>query len=304
MQLDILWLVVALIIIAIGVMLVNRGWRNRDNTSVANDVETQHKHGLPILARDEREFDKHQVDTSDDDALSNMAAAVSSAPTMVVGQREPLMPTELPTQAPQNEQVQAVQADQQTAPQTTQAYAFESPEYKQPQVSNADIVTEFDQQSPVLDRHLNEQQEFDEDHNPLQDYTDTLTVVITPQYGVGISGRKVLEIARNYGLKYGVMSMFHRHESEDGRGDRWFSMMAEDKNGPVAFDLNTLADDNFTSLILFLVIPHNQLLRGFDSMVSTANLLSQELNAVLTDENRNRLDEDYFVRLRAILANQ
>lgn len=299
MQLDILWLVVALIIIAIGVMLVTRGWRNRDNTSVANDVETQHKHGLPILARDEREL-APKVDTSDDDALSSMAAAVSSAPTMVVGRSELTLPTEQTT-APEPMPVATPEPSATPAPASPELTMHPS---KQPQVQTEQMSAAFDQQSPVLDRHLNEQQEFDEDNNPLQDYTDTLTIVITPQYGVGISGRKVLEIARNYGLKYGVMSMFHRHESEDGRGDRWFSMMAEDKNGPVAFDLNTLADDNFASLILFLVIPHNQLLRGFDSMISTANLLSQDLNAILTDENRNRLSEDDFVRLRAILANR
>ena len=38
----------------------------------------------------------------------------------------------------------------------------------------------------------------------------------------GLPGCTVLEIVRTYGMKYGVMNLFHRYENEDGTGDLWF----------------------------------------------------------------------------------
>lgn len=288
--LNILAILLAIAVLIVGIYIIIRGIRSNNNE--LDNSKSNQKHGLPILARNERQL-HHDHQGEDEDALSSMAAAISSAPAMVMD--EPVAPATVTTSTQtDSEQMDIGESDDVATTETT---------FDGLSVPSQQINKSFEQQSPVLDRHLDEQQSFDESTNPLQDYTETFTIVITPQFGASISGRQVLDIARNYGLKHGSMNMFHRHEYEDGRGVRWFSMMAEDKNGPTAFDLNTLADDYFDSLILFLVIPHKQLLRGYDSMVSTAGLLAGDLNAILTDENRMRFDAESFDRLRAIFAN-
>lgn len=165
-------------------------------------------------------------------------------------------------------------------------------------------VNDFNQNSPMLDRHLIEQQTFDQNNDPLLHAQDTVTIVITPrnQY-VGLSGKEVLNIVRNYGLKYGVMNMYHRYEREDGMGDLWFSMMGVDYSGVQVFDLNTLPDAHFTGLSLFLSLPHPHALRGFESMVSTARMIAKDLNADIHDEEGYLLDDNYIEKIRLQVAD-
>lgn len=168
----------------------------------------------------------------------------------------------------------------------------------------AEVTNDFNQNSPILDRHLIEQQTFDQNNDPLLNAQDTVTIVITPrnQY-VGLSGKEVLNIVRNYGLKYGVMNMYHRYEREDGMGDLWFSMMGVDYNGVQVFDLNTLPDAHFTGLSLFLSLPHPHALRGFESMVSTARMIAKDLNADIHDEEGYLLDDSYIEKIRLQVAD-
>lgn len=275
-------MLLAVAVVLLGIYVFVRGLRLKNDTLENGQPNT--KHGLPIIPRDEREFESQDDAPDTQDALSNMAEAMQATPIDTLN-TAPVAPAD--------------QSVQPSSVPTTQIVA-NAPNEKQVQMDQVD--NGFHEPSEVLERHLDEQQAYNEANNPLGHYDGMVTIVITPQFGAGISGRKVLEISRNYGLRHGAMNMFHRHEMEDGRGERWFSMMAEDSNGPVAFDLNTLADDHFTGLILFLVFPHNQLLRGYDSMVSTANMLARELNAVLTDENRTLMDDEAFARLRGILS--
>lgn len=279
------WLVVMitllLLLICCALWLVARGiyLNNRMTESLG---EIQYKHGLPITPRSDRDLESlaepadQEVDQVEADALSDMAAAAMATTQVADGDKPHIQ-----------QQVDLAQ---------------DSPEIIQVPAKN--IADGFAQQSPVLDQHLNQRQKIDEEDNPFNGYEDNLTFVITPKHGTGINGRQILQIAKNYGLKYGAMNMFHRHEGEDGRGVRWFSVMAEDKNGPTVFDLNTLPDTSFISLILFLVVPHQQPLRGYDSMVSIARALAKDLNAVITDENRNLLNEEYFASCRLYFGNQ
>ena len=163
----------------------------------------------------------------------------------------------------------------------------------------------FTQNSPVLDRHLEQQQAFDQDNDPLLNAQETVTVVITPknQYS-GLSGRAVLDIVRAYGLKYGVMNMYHRYEREDGTGKLWFSMLGVGYDGLVeGFDLNTLTDSHFSVLSLFLSLPHPHALRGFDSMVSVAQMIAKDINADVHDDEGYILDGTYLAKLRAKVAD-
>lgn len=164
---------------------------------------------------------------------------------------------------------------------------------------------DFIQNSPVLDRHLEEQQAFDQDNDPLLHAKEIVTVAITPkdQYN-GLSGRAVLDIVRSYGLKYGVMNMYHRYEREDGTGKLWFSMLGVGYDGSVeGFDVNTLTDSHFSALSLFLSLPHPHALRGFDSMVSVAQMIAKDINADVHDDEGYILDGAYLAKLRAKVAD-
>ncbi|WP_294035144.1 cell division protein ZipA C-terminal FtsZ-binding domain-containing protein [uncultured Moraxella sp.] len=264
------WMLLAVVVMLLGLYVLVRGLRQKNDTLEHGD--TKFKNGLPITPRDERKF----TDEPESDALSDMAKVMQATPVSALSQERDEPKTEY---AP----AQAIQT-------------------RAEQISINDVDNGFDESAPAIERHLDEQEAYDEANNPLENCEETVTIIITPQYGATILGRKVLEISRNYGLRHGVMNMFHRHEMEDGRGDLWFSMMAEDSNGLTAFDLNTMADAQYNSLVLFLTIPHNQLLRGYDSMVSTANMLARELDAILTDENRMQLDDESLDRLRGILS--
>lgn len=205
-------------------------------------------------------------------------------------------PTEI--QVDTDDTVHVEQAEQ------PQAVFAESKEPKEPKETFAEISNDFSQNSPMLDRHLIEQQAFDQNNDPLLNAQDTVTIVITPrnQYA-GLSGKEVLNIVRNYGLKYGVMNMYHRYEREDGMGDLWFSMLGVSYQGVQAFDLNTLADSHFSGLSLFLSLPHPHALRGFESMVSTARMIAKDLDADIHDEEGYVLDDAYVEKMRLQVAD-
>ena len=98
------------------------------------------------------------------------------------------------------------------------------------------------------------------------------------------------------------MNLFHRYENEDGTGDLWFSMMGVGYEGVCAFDLNSLPESHFMGLTLFLALPHPHALRGFDSMVSVAHMIAQDLSADILDEQGNLFDDTYFAKLRSVVA--
>ncbi|UNU72635.1 cell division protein ZipA C-terminal FtsZ-binding domain-containing protein [Moraxella nasovis] len=177
-------------------------------------------------------------------------------------------------------------------------------DHPQESVMHVETVEEFEQDSPILARHLSKQSAFEQNNDPLMNAQSTITIIISPRDGgVGISGRRMLELAHTYGLKYGVMNMFHRYSNTDGTGDLWFSAMGITYDGVLAFDLNTLADDHFTGLALFLSLPHPYALRGYDSMVGIAKMIADDVNADLCNEEMHLIDDAYLARLRAEVAS-
>lgn len=278
------------LVILFGLWLIIRSMFAKD---FEGDTKTlAYKDGLPILPRDERGQSVTPTDaqladgTSSDtelapkaeskaDALSSLAMVASQDPSITYAQETQINPVD-------EAEVDSIKKER-----------FAEP------------LNEFTQNSPVLDRHLEEQQAFDQDNDPLLHAQETVTVVITPkdQYN-GLSGKMVLDIVRAYGLKYGVMNMYHRYEREDGTGKLWFSMLGVGYDGSVeGFDLNTLTDSHFSALTLFLSLPHPHALRGFDSMVSVAQMIAKDINADVHDEEGYILDGAYLTKLRAKVAD-
>lgn len=288
-----LWMWVVLVVIVVGALLLLSAILRPSKTKYTEVSDVQHKDGLPITPRDERTLPEqtataHAGDMVEptEDALSSMAAAATSSTTVA-------QPT-----AWANVQNETITTDEPTTFAPTQddiPYVYESSEQES---------SRFEQNSPLLDKHLTQQEAFDRNNDPLLGVQDTITIVIAPRDNfAGLSGKTVLKIVHDYALKYGVMNMFHRYEHESGSGDLWFSMLGVTDEGVQSFDLNVLAESRFNSLLLFLSLPHPHALRGFDSMKETAQMLAHELQADLCDEHGCLLDDVELGKLRAIAAN-
>ncbi|OOR89632.1 hypothetical protein B0181_06600 [Moraxella caviae] len=302
MQTDVIWIILALLALVVGAFVVLRHFTSR-GSAPAEQGDTQFKDGLPITPRDERELP--QTSQDDEDALSSMAAVAASSPvvTSPTVATSPVMNT--PADTPSTSAALENAADDlAVSDNAIDAQSQANPSDVEPSAQMQALDAQFEQNSPVLDRHLSAQQDFEQKNDPLLNAETTITIVIQPRGNfASLSGQKVLELVRAYGLKYGAMSMFHRYAYEDGSGDLWFSMLGLDYDGVREFDLNTITSNHFTGVILFLPLPNPHAQRGFDSMVEVAKMMADELDADLLDENHSPLDDVELAKLRAQVIN-
>ncbi|MBQ0722084.1 MAG: cell division protein ZipA [Paraperlucidibaca sp.] len=98
----------------------------------------------------------------------------------------------------------------------------------------------------------------------------------------GIPGRLLLEHLLQYGLRYGDMAIFHRHEHPTGQGAILFSLAQAMEPG--TFDIDTLSRDNVPGVSLFLGLPGYKCLVAYDLMIDTARRLSSALQADMLDD--------------------
>ncbi|WP_367104591.1 cell division protein ZipA C-terminal FtsZ-binding domain-containing protein [uncultured Psychrobacter sp.] len=160
----------------------------------------------------------------------------------------------------------------------------------------------FDDSSPILDQHLSEPVD-QAQNSPLINAQDNINITILPhQYSdrpqMVIRGRDLLELVDKYGLRFGAMNMFHRYEQKDGTGMLWFSMMGITENGIAPFDPHRVATNVYSGVVVFLSLPHPQALRSFDSMMSIAYMMADDLNAMILDENNEPITPEYKQQLR------
>jgi len=96
-----------------------------------------------------------------------------------------------------------------------------------------------------------------------------------------IHGRKLLELLLQFGLRYGDMHIFHRHEHPAGQGDVLFSMAQAVEPG--TFNIETLERDLVPGVSFFMSLPGVKSTLAYDLMVDTARRLAHELQAELLD---------------------
>ena len=268
---DKLIVVLIVLVMLVGAFIIMQMLRSK--TYKGDDKSLEYKDDLPILPRDQRTIQNMLTSSNEPaqeieepDALSNLAMVVSK-----------------------------MELSEEDAPKNTNSSNQENLVH---------MSNEFTENSPYLDRHLDKQKHFDQNNDPLLNAKDAVTLFISPRHSAsGLSGKEVLEIARVYGLKYGVMNMYHRHENEDGSGGLWFSMLGVGRDGVQDFDINTLMNQQFRGLSLFLSLPHPHAMRGYDTMVTIARLIAKDLNADIHDEEGYVLDDDYFEKLRLQVQN-
>lgn len=149
---------------------------------------------------------------------------------------------------------------------------------------NVSEIEDFDGESSILDLHLTEQQRFD-DESALANAESIIALNVYPNIRFALSGDKTLKILLKYGLRYGEMACFHRYENTDEPSQLMFSVLRITDEGHAGFDLETLSTEQVHGLAFFLALPHNDVQKGYDTMVSIAGLIAREIDGTVYDEN-------------------
>ena len=142
-------------------------------------------------------------------------------------------------------------------------------------------ISEFEDESSILDEHLHEQQRVDEE-SALSTAVDFIALNIYPERRV-LSGEKTLKVLLKYGLRFGEMACFHRYSQDDSK--LLFSVLQITDDGAAGFDLETLSTEQVKGLAFFLALPHSDVQNAFDTMDSISRLIAREIDGTVYDQN-------------------
>lgn len=148
------------------------------------------------------------------------------------------------------------------------------------QIEKAEI-SEFEDESNILDAHLYEQKLVD-DESALATAETYIALNVYPD-SRALSGEKALKVLLKYGLRFGEMACFHRY-SEDG-SRLLFSVLQISNDGAAGFDLETLSTEQVKGLAFFLALPHADVQIAFDTMDSVSRLIAREIEGTVYDQN-------------------
>lgn len=157
-------------------------------------------------------------------------------------------------------------------------------------------ISEFNDESSILDAHLHEQKIVDEE-SALSNAETIISLHIYPQ-GRVLSGDKTLKVLLKYGLRYGELACFHRY-SEDG-SKLLFSVLQMTDTGMEGFDLETLSTQEVKGLAFFLALPHSDVQNAFDTMDSISRLIAREVDGLVYDQNQ----QEFTPQLREFWRHQ
>jgi len=180
-------------------------------------------------------------------------------------------------------------AEQENKPETVEV-AEEEKEPKAAEFSlNSNIekaeISDFNDESSILNAHLHEQKIVDEECS-LANAETIISLHVYPQ-GRALSGEKTLKVLLKYGLRYGELACFHRY-SEDG-SKLLFSVLRMADTGMEGFDLETLSTEEVKGLAFFLALPHSDVQNAFDTMDSISRLIAREVDGLVYDQNQQEM---------------
>jgi cell division protein ZipA len=113
---------------------------------------------------------------------------------------------------------------------------------------------------------------------------------------VPFDGERLLKAVSGYGLRFGEMGMFHRHEHPNCHGNVLFSMARVDETG--AFDLETMGAEFIPAITLFMALPNEQPYVAYDTMVDTAKRLANEFCGQALDQQHQPLNRQLIQHYR------
>lgn len=112
----------------------------------------------------------------------------------------------------------------------------------------------------------------------------------------GFLGRELLGCLLQYGLRYGDMSIFHRHENPSGQGGVMFSLARAVEPG--TFDIDDMEMQLIPGVTFFLQLPLPNSLVAFDLMVDTARRLATDLDGCVLDAGSQEISPEQLARWR------
>lgn len=246
----------------------------------------------PAAARVEPSLNEEVVDNIAPEAEQKEAVKVE--PTLTeTAQPETKAASPLDTQVVAEEAAKTEEnttsAEQENKPETVEV-AEEEKEPKAAEFSlNSNIekaeISDFNDESSILDAHLHEQKIVDEECS-LANAETIISLHVYPQ-GRALSGEKTLKVLLKYGLRYGELACFHRY-SEDG-SKLLFSVLRMADTGMEGFDLETLSTEEVKGLAFFLALPHSDVQNAFDTMDSISRLIAREVDGLVYDQNQQEM---------------
>ena len=274
----ILGIVVAVVIMLLGIRLLLK-----KPTEVAPSLETDlHIHPdsqQPVIPRHVREQLQTDTELRKEPVLSEVEAPAD-------GKAEQAEPVAEPIANESSEQKAEVQIVREVTVSTAVIAEAVKAEEKSPELSLNQIekaeISEFEDESNILDAHLHEQKLVDEE-SALATAETYIALNVYPD-SRALSGEKTLKVLMKYGLRFGEMACFHRYSEDDSK--LLFSVLQIGNDGAAAgFDLETLSTEQVKGLAFFLALPHSDVQNAFDTMDSISRLIAREIAGTVYDQN-------------------
>ena len=139
------------------------------------------------------------------------------------------------------------------------------------------------------------------DTDAVPEYNEVLVINVVAKPDREFSGVDLLPVLLTCGLRFGDMSIFHRHLDADTRSPVLFSV-ANIVN-PGTFDLNQISAFSTRGLCFFMTLPNvANNMQAFDKMLEVAQQVRIALDGDLKDDNRSVMTaqtiEHYRQRVR------
>ncbi len=125
---------------------------------------------------------------------------------------------------------------------------------------------------------------------------DFIVLHVLPSVTGVFSGEMLLRLTLGYGLRFGDMQIFHRHEHPSGRGEVLFSMANAVEPG--YFDIDTLTMTDCYGVSFFMTLPGFSSIQAYDLMLDTARRLAHDLGGEVVDQQRLPLSIQLAEHLR------
>ena len=119
-----------------------------------------------------------------------------------------------------------------------------------------------------------------------QPVEEVVVISVFAHDDIGFDSADIMRVILACGMRFGDMDIFHRNESDDGKGAVQFSMANAIKPG--IFDLNNMEGAYTPGITFFLSLPGpKDSLKAFEYMLETAQCLAKNLNGGLKDEQHS-----------------
>lgn len=235
----------------------------------------------PVIPRHVRDQLQNATETSSAEPTQDLTSSEAKTENAEVKAVEASSNAESAVDSLEPELAKAVDVATEPSAQVKKTEAKEPSEFS----LNANIakaeISEFEEESSILDEHLHEQQRVDEE-SALSTAVEFIALNIYPERRV-LSGEKTLKVLLKYGLRFGEMACFHRYSQDDSK--LLFSVLQITDEGAAGFDLETLSTEQVKGLAFFLALPHSDVQNAFDTMDSISRLIAREIDGTVYDQN-------------------